>query len=93
MAKYREEEDVLGVVRVPSDAYYGSETQRALDNFNISGIRMQQELVYAYAAIKLAAAKANMKIGKLDVRKGNAIVKAFIPVPTAVPPSGRSSSL
>lgn len=72
----RIEHDVLGSVKVPADAYYGSETQRALDNFNISDRKPQKELIDALAIIKIAAANANMKAGKLDKRKGSAIVRA-----------------
>lgn len=74
--KYRMEKDVLGRVRVPSDAYYGSETQRALDNFRISGLGMQHEFIGAYVVLKRCAAIANMKAGKLDSKKGRAIVRA-----------------
>jgi Fumarase len=46
--KYRNEKDVLGNVRLPADAYYGSETMRAYNNFQISGMKVAKELVYAY---------------------------------------------
>ena len=58
---YRTEKDLLGSVKVPSDAYYGAETQRSLDNFKVSGIRNPIELVHSYAILKKAAAIANMK--------------------------------
>ena len=74
--RYRTESDVLGRVRVPNDAYYGSETQRAVNNFQISGERISWRFIESYVIIKKAAARANMRIGKLDKRKGNAIVKA-----------------
>ncbi len=74
--RYRKERDVLGVVKVPYDAYYGSETARAVENFRISGLRIQDEFIKAYALLKLCAAKANMGTGSLDARKGAAIVKA-----------------
>ncbi len=73
---YREERDVLGKVMVPAGAYYGSETQRTVENFGVSGIKVPLELVYAYAMLKKAAAIANMEDGKLDRRRGNAIVHA-----------------
>ena len=76
MAGYRTEKDVLGSVRVPSEAYYGSETARAVDNFRISGERMDHEFIMAYALLKKCAAKANMEIGKMDQEKGSFIVKA-----------------
>jgi fumarate hydratase class II len=46
--KYRKERDVLGSVNVPADAYYGSETQRAIDNFQISGLHIQKEFILTY---------------------------------------------
>ena len=74
--QYRNERDFLGSVRVPKDAYYGSETQRAVNNFQVSGIRVDQRFIRAYALLKKAAAIANMRTGKLDRRVGNAIVRA-----------------
>ncbi|MCL5102067.1 MAG: aspartate ammonia-lyase [Candidatus Marsarchaeota archaeon] len=73
---YRTEHDVLGDVKIDSDAYYGSETERARLNFPISGIRVQDEFIKSYALLKRAAAYANMKAKKLDPRRGNAIIKA-----------------
>ena len=70
MARYRIERDVLGKVRVPADAYYGSDTERTLENFSVSGTRVPLELPYAYAMLKKAAAAANMMDGKLDARRG-----------------------
>ena len=74
--RHRIEEDALGRVNVPADAYYGSETQRNLDNFKISGFRLSKDFIVSYAILKKAAAKANMRTGKLDKRRGNAIMKA-----------------
>ena len=74
--EYRNEKDVLGTVRVPKDAYYGAETQRALNNFNISGLRIDQRFIMSYVVLKRAAAIANMRTGKLDRRIGNAITMA-----------------
>src|SRR3989344_4414244 len=73
---YRIEKDPLGEVKVPKDAYYGSWTQRAKENFQISGRRMPERFIKAYVVVKRSAALANMKIGKLDKKIGNAIVKA-----------------
>ncbi|MDE1810928.1 MAG: aspartate ammonia-lyase [Candidatus Micrarchaeota archaeon] len=72
----RIEHDVLGDVKVDADAYYGSETQRSLNNFQISGLRLQNELIYALANVKIAAAVSNVRLGKLDKKRGDAIVKA-----------------
>jgi len=74
--RYRKELDVLGKVKVPSDAYYGSETQRAIDNFPISGMRMPKEFIRAYVMIKKSSAIANSKLGRLDAAKGAAIIRA-----------------
>ena len=74
--EYRTESDVLGKVRVPKAAYYGSETQRAVNNFQISGEMISWRLIESYIVIKKAAAIANVRIGKLDKKRGNAIVKA-----------------
>ena len=73
---YRTEKDVLGSVRIDSKAYYGSETERARMNFQISGIRVQDEFIRSYATLKRAAAYANMKAGKLDRKRADAIMKA-----------------
>lgn len=72
----RMERDSMGRVEVPDLAYYGPQTARAIANFPISGHRERQELVQAYAAIKRAAAKANMALGGLDRIKGEAIIAA-----------------
>jgi fumarate hydratase class II len=76
MVRYREEKDFLGKVRVPIDAYYGAETERALENFRISSTKVEPELIMAYAMIKRAAALANAKEGKLDKKIAAAIVRA-----------------
>jgi fumarate hydratase class II len=76
MPDYRIEIDLLGEVRIPSSAYYGAETQRALENFPISGRRMPREFIRALGIIKLAAAEANISLGLLKKGIGNAIVQA-----------------
>ena len=76
MARYRIEKDILGPVKVPYDAYYGSETERARQNFPISGIRSAESFIKSYSILKKCAAIANMRSGKLDRRHGNAIIKA-----------------
>ena len=72
----RKEKDALGYVEVNSDAYYGAETQRGVNLFDVSGIRVSTELIHSYAIVKKSAAIANMRIGKLDAKKANAIIKA-----------------
>ncbi len=73
---YRTERDALGSVKVPSEAYYGSETERAITNFKISGLKVYTEFIRAYIMIKRAAAVANMKSGKLDKKIQQSIIKA-----------------
>jgi aspartate ammonia-lyase len=74
----RTEEDLLGKKQVPADAYYGVQTARALENFQISAVDMNTfpEFVEAYAIVKLAAARANAKVGKLKRDRLEAIEKA-----------------
>jgi len=76
--KFRVESDLLGELQVPADAYYGVQTQRALNNYKISNTRMcdYPEYVIAMAYVKMAAAAANTELGVLDPVIGNAIVKA-----------------
>ncbi len=76
MTEYRIEEDFIGKVKVPASAYYGCQTQRALENFPISGKRMPREFVRALGIIKRATAEANMALGLLDATVGKAIVRA-----------------
>jgi fumarate hydratase class II len=76
MKDYRIESDSLGDVKVPKDAYYGAQTQRAYENFPISGYRMSREIIRALGIIKRAAAESNMTLGLLDKQIGEAIVKA-----------------
>ena len=63
--KFRIESDLLGELQVPVDAYYGVQTQRAINNYKISNTRMcdYPEYVIAMACIKLAAAQTNKELG------------------------------
>jgi aspartate ammonia-lyase len=70
----RVEHDPLGEHAVPSDAYYGIQTARAVENFPISGLRAPADLVTATVLIKQAAARANVELGRLDPRVGEAII-------------------
>jgi fumarate hydratase class II len=63
---FRIERDPLGDVQVPADAYYGAQTQRALENFPISGLRAPADLVTATILVKKAAAEANASLGRLE---------------------------
>jgi aspartate ammonia-lyase len=72
----RVEHDSLGEHTVPSDAYYGIQTVRAVENFAISGLVTPQDLVTATVLIKKAAARANVELRRLDLRVGDAIIKS-----------------
>jgi len=74
--KCRTEHDTLGEVMVPRTAYYGAQTQRAVQNFPVSGLRLPAAFVRAQAIIKRAAAKANMATGSLKAEVGEALVAA-----------------
>jgi aspartate ammonia-lyase len=74
--RWRIERDPLGEVRVPADAYYGVQTQRAVENFPISGLKPHHELVTATVHVKRAMALANAALGRLDRDIAKAIVQA-----------------
>ena len=74
--EYRLEHDALGEVRVPAGAYYGAETVRAVQNFDITGRRPRPEIVRALAWVKVAAARANAAVGALDADIAAAIIRA-----------------
>ena len=74
--KFRIEKDSLGEVEVPSDALFGAQTQRAIQNFPISGLRPWPAFVWSMAIIKQAAAEVNADLGLLDTEKANAIRQA-----------------
>jgi aspartate ammonia-lyase len=76
MAKFRLERDPLGEVRVRADAYYGVQTQRAVENFPISGLTALPELVIATVLIKKAAAHANRTLKRLSPEVADAIITA-----------------
>ena len=62
---YRIEKDSMGEVRVPTDALYGAQTQRAVENFPVSGICISRPLIHALGVIKQAAAKVNSELGNI----------------------------
>ncbi len=76
MTEFRVERDFLGEVKVPKDAYWGVQTQRAIENFPISGIRFGRRFIYALGLIKMACAQTNTELGLLDNKIGKAIVQA-----------------
>ncbi|MFB6281924.1 MAG: lyase family protein, partial [Haloferacaceae archaeon] len=73
---HRIERDSLGEVRVPADAYWGAQTQRAVENFPISGITFGRRFVRALGVVKKAAARANRDLGLIDAEVADAIVAA-----------------
>jgi fumarate hydratase class II len=73
---YRVERDTMGEVRVPADALYRAQTQRAVENFPISGTRLERSHIEALARIKKAAAQANAELGVLDADVAASIVAA-----------------
>ncbi len=76
MTDYRIEKDSLGEVQVPAEAYYGAQTQRAINNFHISGLRPWRAFIWSMATIKRAAAEVNRDLGLLDPQIAAAIVQA-----------------
>ncbi|WP_442787521.1 aspartate ammonia-lyase [Flavobacterium suncheonense] len=75
---FRTENDLLGDLQVPAKAYYGIQTQRAIDNFKISGVKLYQfpEFIKGLAYVKWAAAETNFQLGLLDEKLKNVIVEA-----------------
>jgi fumarate hydratase class II len=74
--EYRVEHDTMGEVRVPADALWRAQTQRAVENFPVSGLRLAPALIHALARIKAAAASVNADLGVLDPDVAGAIVAA-----------------
>ncbi|RLA53083.1 MAG: hypothetical protein DRQ98_09140, partial [Gammaproteobacteria bacterium] len=74
----RVEHDLLGEKAVPASAYYGIQTARAMENFQISGRTLSDypEFIIGYAQVKMAAAMANTDVGKMDKSVRDAIIKA-----------------
>ena len=101
---YRIEHDTMGEVRVPVNALYGAQTQRAVENFPISGKGLESTQIAALARIKKAAALANKELGTLDGAIADAIAQAAdqvaagahdgeFPVDTYQTGSGTSSNM
>ncbi|MBI4612099.1 MAG: class II fumarate hydratase [Planctomycetes bacterium] len=72
----RIETDSMGEIRVPAGRYYGAQTQRAFENFPVSGLRFPRRFLYALGVIKQAAAKANLELQLLDPKLADAICRA-----------------
>ena len=82
--EWRVEKDSMGEVRVPQDAYWGAQTQRAVENFPVSGTRMPRRFIEALGLIKWAAATSNEELGHLDAKKADAIKRAADEVVTGL---------
>ncbi len=76
MPDHRIEKDSLGEVRVPAEALYGAQTQRAVENFPVSGIRFPRVFIQALGLIKQAAAEVNAELGLLDSKAALAVIQA-----------------
>ena len=74
--RYRSDRDSLGTVKIPTDAYYGPFTGRAIKQYHVTGQKPHTYLIRSFVMIKRSAAIANMKTKVLDRKRGNAIVKA-----------------
>ena len=72
----RKEHDTLGEVRVPAEAHWGAQTQRAAENFTVSGIRFPRRFIRALAQVKVAAAHVNKELGLIKPEIADAIIKA-----------------
>jgi len=73
---FRIEKDSMGELRVPADALYGAQTQRAIENFPISEITMPKAFIHALGLIKATAATVNQQLGLLDEARASAIRSA-----------------
>ncbi|MBI5860039.1 MAG: aspartate ammonia-lyase [Nitrosarchaeum sp.] len=74
--KFRLDEDSLGKVKIPSNAYYGAFTGRAIQQYHVTGNKAHTNLIKSFVMIKRSAAIANMKTKTIDAKRGNAIVAA-----------------
>lgn len=79
-SRFRTERDSMGELLVPDHALYAAQTQRAVENFPVSGMRMPPEFVRALAMVKACAAEVNMELGLLNKRIARAIAKAAMAV-------------
>ena len=77
---FRIEHDSMGELKVPADALWGAQTQRAVDNFPISGLPMHRSFIRALGIIKASAATVNQGLGVLDAKRAKAIEAAALEV-------------
>ena len=80
MTEFRTEKDSLGEVRVPAQALYGAQTQRAVDNFHISGITLPGGFISSLGLIKAAAARANADLGLLEATLADGLAAAAMSI-------------
>ncbi len=80
MADFRIEKDSMGEVKVPKGAYYGAQTQRAVDNFPVSGIKFSRAFIQAIGLVKKSAARINNELGLLDKSITDPIEEAALEV-------------
>ncbi|QDK44920.1 class II fumarate hydratase [Bdellovibrio sp. ZAP7] len=73
---FRTEKDTMGDVQVPADKFWGAQTQRSTENFKIGGDKFPREMIRALGILKKSAALTNQKLGILDAKKADVIVKA-----------------
>src|SRR5947209_14626996 len=76
MSEFRIEKDTMGEVRVPASGYWGASTQRAVENFPISGLTFPPRFIRALALIKGASAEVNAELGHLDAKIAGLIAGA-----------------
>src|SRR5947209_11525401 len=76
MSDFRVEKDSMGDVKVPAQAFYGAQTQRAVENFPIPGQPLPRRLIHALGLVKVAAAAANRDLGKLKSELAEPIIQA-----------------
>ena len=76
MSATRTETDTFGPIEVPADRYWGAQTQRSIQNFKIGWERQPKPIIRALGVVKRAAAEANMELGRLDPKLGQAIIAA-----------------
>ena len=78
--EFRVERDSMGELKVPADALWGAQTQRAVENFQISGLKMPRDFIRALGLIKWAAAATNLELNELPPKVAGAIQKAALEV-------------
>ncbi|NUO73084.1 MAG: aspartate ammonia-lyase, partial [Frateuria sp.] len=99
MADYRIEHDSMGELKVPADALYGAQTQRAIDNFPISGLTLPRQFIRALGLIKAAAALGHLKkgqaaaIGKASMAVAEGRYDAQFPIDVFQTGSGTSTNM